>query len=38
MHAYRGWSALTERIVERPAVRRALATEELTAEAFLEAA
>jgi len=32
------WAALVERIVERPAVQRALATEDLTPEAFLEAA
>ena len=38
MRAYPHWAALVERILARPAVRRALATEELTAEAFLEAA
>lgn len=38
MAAYPRWAALIERIVERPAVQRALATEELTTEAFLEAA
>jgi len=38
MGAYPRWAALAGRIVERPAVRRALATEDLTAEAFLEAA
>jgi glutathione S-transferase len=36
--AYPRWAALAERIVERPSVQRALATEQLTAEAFLEAA
>lgn len=38
MSAYPRWTALAERIVARPAVQRALATEELTVGAFLEAA
>jgi len=38
MGAYPRWGALAERIVERPAVQRALATEQLTPEAFLQAA
>ncbi|HKU93412.1 MAG TPA: glutathione S-transferase N-terminal domain-containing protein [Sphingomicrobium sp.] len=38
MSAYPRWAALVERIIARPAVERALATEELAAEAFLEAA
>ena len=38
MSAYPLWAALTERILDRPAVQRVLATEELAAEAFLEAA
>jgi len=38
MSAYPRWGALAERIIKRPAAQRALATEELTAEAFLEAA
>jgi glutathione S-transferase len=38
MSVYPRWAALAERIVERPAVQRALATEDLTPEAFLQAA
>ena len=38
MSAYPLWAELTERILNRPAVQRVLATEELAAEAFLEAA
>jgi glutathione S-transferase len=38
MSVYPRWAALAERIVERPAVQRAMATEDLTPEAFLQAA
>ena len=38
MDDYSRWAALVGRIIERRAVQRALATEELTAQAFLEAA
>ena len=38
MSAYPRWAALADRVVERPAVHRALAIEDYTPEAFLRAA
>ena len=38
MSAYPRWAAHSERVVQRPAVQRALATEDYTPEAFLDAA